>query len=207
MKGVADCSSLAFNRRFLNRARADELFNRLIVEHPWPANDYEVFGRRFTLPRLQTWHADDGVVYSYSDNLLRTQPWTPELLALRRRVERATGHQFNAVLVNFYRNGQDYVGWHSDDEVELGAEPVIASLSLGATRRFAYRRKGGTGTQCDMSLEAGSLLLMRPDFQCQWEHSVPATDDDVSGRINLTFRWVYPASFRTDDSLSPGTNN
>ena len=162
-----------------------------VYTHPWPANHYEVFGRRFTLPRLQTWHADDGIVYRYSDNLLTTSPWTPMLLALRDRVERCSGYHFNAVLVNHYRNGSDYVGWHSDDERELGSAPVIASLSLGATRAFAFRDKSHPGKSGEVLLNGGSLALMAPEFQRDWQHSVPVACGDEA-RVNLTFRYVYP---------------
>ena len=183
----------------LNVTESEYYYQRLLYEQAWPQNDYEVFGRRFSLPRQQTWHADSGIVYSYSDNLLQTLPWTPLLLSLREKIEAAAGLAFNAVLVNLYRNGEDYVGWHSDDERELGSNPVIASLSLGATRHFAYREISGIDTclkqarQGSMALPPGSLLLMRPPFQQKWQHSVPP-GDETQPRINLTFRYVYPPS-------------
>lgn len=192
MKPVVDCPALAIFPSFLKPARADDVFEQLLIDQPWPANHYEVFGRRFNLPRLQTWHADEGVVYSYSNNLLQNRPWSPLLLAIRKSVEQATGYHFNAVLVNYYRDGSDYVGWHSDDEVELGGEPLIASLSLGAARRFAYRRKHVQAEGSSEKLNPGSLLVMRPEFQSGWEHSVPPDPGEPGGRINLTFRYVYP---------------
>ena len=189
-----DCPLLLVREGFLNADQAQGCYRQLLAEQPWPDNSYEVFGRRFTLPRRQTWHADEGIVYSYSNNLLQTLPWTPALLSLRQLVEAATGAVFNAVLVNLYRNGEDSVGWHSDDETELGEEPVIASLSLGAARYFDYQETAGAGAgepkQGSVLLAAGSLLLMLPPFQQRWQHSVPPCDEP-EGRINLTFRYVY----------------
>ncbi|MCB1954831.1 MAG: alpha-ketoglutarate-dependent dioxygenase AlkB [Rhodocyclaceae bacterium] len=194
---VPGCSCLQLFSQWLPDDMAWDYFNRLRNAHPWPDNRYEMGGRRFTLPRLQTWHADAGVVYSYSNNLLQTRPWTPLLTALRRAVELQLQQDFNAVLVNYYRHGDDHVGWHSDDEIELGPQPVVASLTLGARRAFSYRRKrdvvrsdptteAATGS---VDLHNGDLLLMQPEFQHHWQHAVlPAQGCD--GRINLTFRAV-----------------
>lgn len=187
-----DCPWLELIDGFVDPTTGEEWFQRLVQEERWPANTYEVFGRRFTLPRLQTWHADQGVVYSYSDNLLETRPWTPLLFSIRARVEQACHALFNAVLVNYYRDGEDYVGWHSDDEKELGSEPLIASLSLGTRREFAFRRKSLPEEQGSVVLDHGSLLIMKPAFQRDWEHAVHCADEDVGGRINMTFRYVYP---------------
>ena len=186
--------SLTLLSNFIDDAEAQTFLQQFVTSHRWPDSEYEVFGRRFRLPRLQTWHADPGIVYSYSNNLLATRPWTPLLLLLRHRVEMATGHRFNAVLVNYYRDGKDHVGWHSDDEAELGEAPWIASLTLGATREFAWRsRQDASSAYGKTRLTAGSLLLMAPEFQHLWEHSVPASEAN-HGRINLTFRRVLTPS-------------
>ncbi|TGD73675.1 alpha-ketoglutarate-dependent dioxygenase AlkB [Mangrovimicrobium sediminis] len=185
------CPALSLLRGFLDDATSDSLYRRLRQEQAWPDNHYEVFGRRFTLPRLQTWHADAGIVYSYSDNLLVTRPWSALLSDLRQRVQGRLGAAFNAVLVNYYRDGDDYVGWHSDDERELGAQPLIASLSLGAPREFQFRRKGEGAAAGSVLLESGSLLVMEPAFQHDWQHCVPRVAAG-EGRINLTFRLVLP---------------
>ncbi|MYM64833.1 alpha-ketoglutarate-dependent dioxygenase AlkB [Pseudomaricurvus sp. HS19] len=185
------CASLWLAPDFLEEQLQRGYCNSFVTSHPWPANHYEVFGRRFTLPRLQTWHADAGIVYRYSDNLLTTTPWTPLLLTLRQQVEQACGHPFNAVLVNHYRNGGDHVGWHSDDERELGESPVIASLSLGVAREFAFRRKDSHHRSGQVLLTGGSLVLMEPAFQHHWQHSVPVSAVS-DARVNLTFRYVYP---------------
>lgn len=193
---VEGCESLWLNSHFLTQPEADDYFRELMSSHIWPTSDYEVFGRRFTLPRQQTWHADEGIVYSYHNNLLPTRPWSPILAKLRKTVEVATGHSFNAVLANRYRTGEDYVGWHSDDEAEMGLEPVIASVSLGNKREFSFRpRRTQTSTNTlgatSVELSHGSLLLMAADFQQDWQHAV--LQSSISGeRINLTFRYVYP---------------
>ena len=182
---------------FYSRDESDWIYRCLLQQQKWPLNFYEVAGRRFELPRLQTWHADDGIVYSYSNNLLRTLPWTDLLLSIRRRVEDFVGHEFNAVLVNYYRNGDDYVGWHSDDEMEMGREPVIASLSLGQARPFQVRPAGSKLSDAvpdteSVLLESGDLLLMEAGFQQLWDHRVPPQTETLEGRINLTFRHVLP---------------
>ena len=183
---------LTIQQAFLTAAESDDYLQFFLLQHLWPAQHYEVYGRRFTLPRQQTWHADPGIVYSWSDNLLQSRPWTPALQSLREKVQQATGQLFNAVLVNLYRSGQHYVGWHSDDDKEMGKNAVIASLSLGATRAFSIRPVGAAdGSPCqNILLNSGCLLLMQAGFQQQYEHAVLA-DNSSDARINLTFRYVY----------------
>ena len=199
---VEACPPLLIYDDFLDAAVADRCFSTLLTEHRWPDNSYAVFGRRFTLPRQQTWHADPGIVYSYSNNLLQARAWTDLLLYLRGRVEAATGLPFNAVLVNLYRSGDDYVGWHSDDEIEMGGRPSIASLSLGAVREFSFRTKRRAESapvrSGSIPLAPGSLLLMAPEFQHRWEHAVlPCA---AAARINLTFRHVLEPAGARDES-------
>ncbi|ANQ85946.1 alpha-ketoglutarate-dependent dioxygenase AlkB family protein [Azoarcus olearius] len=170
---------------------AQALFDTLCAEIPWNDGDYTAAGRRFRLPRLQCWFSDPGATYRYADNLMNSHPWTPTLAALRARVEAVSGVRFNAVLANLYRDGEDAVGWHADDEDDLGPAPHIASLSLGATRRFHWRPKPGVVGEADaLPLPAGTLLLMRAPFQQQWEHAVPAEPAVRGARLNLTFRNV-----------------
>lgn len=177
--------------QFYSAAEAAELYQQLCAQQNWPDNHYTVAGRVFTLPRKQTWHADEGIVYSYSNNLLVTRPWSELLTSIRQQVEAAVNFQFNSVLVNWYRNGEDYVGWHADDEAELGPSPLIASLSLGAARTFSYKHKklNVTGS---VLLTSGSLLVMQPSFQHEWLHAVLAEPHVREGRINMTFRRVLP---------------
>lgn len=184
-------SALSLIAGFYPAAQCRQIYQRLVTEQNWPDNHYLVAGRQFTLPRLQTWHADPGIVYSYSNNLLETRPWSPLLTELRQQLEGYLQAGFNAVLVNYYRDGDDYVGWHADDEPELGPQPLIASLSFGASRQFAYRQKK-SARHGSLLLSDGSLLVMQPEFQHHWLHSVPGSAEPVGGRINLTFRKVLP---------------
>lgn len=163
----------------------DNLINLIDWQH-----EYHAFGRRFDVPRLQAWYADPGAHYRYADNMLQHRDWIQPLLVIKQDVEAKTGHDFNSVLVTYYRHGGDHVTLHADDEAELGDAPVIASLSLGATREFHYRRKQG-GEMRRMTLHDGELLLMHPEFQRDWVHGVPAEPDVTTPRINLTFRKVY----------------
>jgi alkylated DNA repair dioxygenase AlkB len=188
----SSCPELELIDGFYDAAESARLY-QLLHGQDWPDNRYHVAGRQFILPRLQTWHADPGIRYSYSNNLLETRPWTPLLLAIRARVEAHLQFSFNSVLVNLYRNGEDYVGWHCDNEPELGGQPFIASLTLGATRPLQFRHKQ-TGEIGQVFLPSGSLLVMQPDFQHDWLHRVPPEPNLMAGRINLTFRKVVPVA-------------
>ena len=181
--------SLQIIERFYAKAECEEIYQRFMLDHDWPANVYTVGRRRFELPRLQTWHADSGIRYSYRYNLLETRAWTPLLTRIRQRVEAYLNVSFNSVLANLYRNGNDYVGWHADDDPELGERPFIASLTFGTARSFAFRHKK-LDHQGKVLLADGALLIMRPEFQRDWQHSLPAVPELGNGRINLTFRKV-----------------
>ena len=183
------CPDLEVIEAFYDAAESEGLYLRLLREQNWPDNRYVVAGRQFTLPRLQTWHADPGISYSYSNNLLETRTWTPLLSGIRAQVESYLKFSFNSVLVNLYRNGDDYVGWHSDNEPELGEQPFIASLTFGAERQFEFRHKKSSENG-RILLRSGALLIMHPDFQHHWLHSVPIDKSVTEGRINLTFRKV-----------------
>ena len=162
---------------------------RLQRDLEWRRQEITLFGRPVLQPRLMDWYADPGVTYRYSGLTLTPKPWPAVLSELRERLETHCGAPFNSVLCNAYRDGQDSMGWHADDEPELGPEPLIASLNLGATRRFRIRAKGG-GPSLGVDLEAGSLLLMTGRSQADYQHAVPKTRRPVGLRINLTFRRV-----------------
>jgi alkylated DNA repair dioxygenase AlkB len=183
------CPELEVIEAFYNAAESERLYRRLLHEQNWPDNRYVVAGRQFILPRLQTWHADPGIRYSYSNNLLETRSWTPLLSDIRTKVESFLNFSFNSVLVNFYRNGDDYVGWHSDNEPELGEQPFIASLTFGAERQFEFRHKKSSENG-RLLLRSGALLIMQTDFQHYWLHRVPIDQTVTERRINLTFRKV-----------------
>jgi alkylated DNA repair dioxygenase AlkB len=173
---------------------ADELFRRLRAEIDWRQEEILMFGQRHRVPRLVAWHGDTGAEYRYSGVLHRPEAWTPTLERIRSRVEELAGQPFNAVLLNLYRDGRDGMGWHADAEPELGRDPVIASVSLGATRRFCMRHRRQKQQVLNIDLEHGSLLLMQGPTQHHWVHALPKTTRAVGERINLTFRRVTPVA-------------
>lgn len=194
---MTPCPELELFEEFYDEPESERLYRRLLHEQNWPDNRYVVAGRQFILPRLQTWHADPGIRYSYSNNLLQTRPWTHLLFEIRTKVESFLKFSFNSVLVNLYRNGCDYVGWHADNETELGQQPFIASLTFGAERQFEFRHK--KSSQHDrVLLRSGTLLVMQPDFQHHWLHSLPIDNNVTEGRINLTFRRVIPETIENN---------
>ena len=172
---------------FFTPDEARTLFDDLRAEIRWERHRVQIRGREVDCPRLSGWEGDEA--YSYSGLTLRPAPWTPRVAAIRRRIEAAVGQRFNSVLANLYRDGTDRLGWHADDEPELGPAPVIASASFGAPRRFLLRPKRG-GAAVPIVLEPGSLLVMRGGTQRHWIHCVPPTRRPVGPRINLTFRRI-----------------
>jgi alkylated DNA repair dioxygenase AlkB len=162
---------------------------RLRRDLDWRSQKIILFGRPVLQPRLMDWYSDPGVTYRYSGLTLAPKPWPAVLSELRKRLETHCGASFNSVLCNAYRDGRDSMGWHADDEPELGPDPLIASLNLGATRRFRIRPRGG-GPSIGVDLEPGSLLLMSGRSQADFQHAVPKTRRPVGLRINLTFRRV-----------------
>ena len=189
------CTELELIEAFYDADESEHIYQRLLQEQNWPDNHYRFSGRQFVLPRLQTWHADQGIRYSYSNNLLETRSWTPLLSDIRAKVEALLNYSFNSVLVNCYRNGEDHVGWHADNEPELGEQPFIASLTLGAERLFTFRHKKTSETG-SILLRSGTLLIMQPDFQRHWLHSLPVDKNTTHERINLTFRKVVALNNR-----------
>lgn len=177
-------------RGLLGPDEADEAFTTLRSGLPWQQEHLRMFGRLVPVPRLEAWIADEGLDYRYSGIDHVARPWTPPLATLRDRVAQAAGSPFNSVLCNLYRTGDDGVDWHADDEVEFGRLPVIASLSLGATRRFDLRRVDDPDYRLSVELHHGDLLVMRGTTQELWRHRVPKTRAQVDERINLTFRQV-----------------
>jgi len=167
-------------------------FEQLMAQTPWSIHRIRLFGRWVDSPRLSCWIADPQAVYRYSGQTFAPHPWTQGLAALRDRLREELGVPFNSVLANLYRDGRDAMGWHSDDEPELGAEPVIASLSLGAARRFVLRRRDDHAVKQTLVLAPGSLLVMRGPCQREWQHALPRTAKPVGPRLNLTFRHIQP---------------
>jgi alkylated DNA repair dioxygenase AlkB len=167
------------------------LYRELVATAPWRDDVITLFGRTYPVPRRTAWFGDPGAVYAYSRIVHDPTPWTPTLATLREAVAAEAGGPFNSVLVNWYRDGQDSNGWHADDEPELGPEPLIASLSLGATRVMQFRHRE-TARRFDVTLHDGDLLVMWGDAQSAWVHAIAKSRRVQAGRINLTFRWVHP---------------
>jgi len=177
-------------RDFLRPSTADDLLKYLLEQVPWRQDTVRVFGKRHPLPRLQQWYGDPKTTYRWSGLAMRPLAWTLELNTAREAVQTATQHAFNSVLLNYYRTGNDTVSWHADDEPELGTAPVIASVSLGATRDFSVRRKSDPKTKHTFALPHGSLLVMSGETQSLWEHSLPRRKRINQPRVNMTFRLV-----------------
>lgn len=176
---------------FLSGPDADRLLQRLIAELPLRQEEIVIFGQRRLAPRLTCWLGDPGATYAYSGVHHDPLPPTPSVDALRRRVQDAVGAPFDSVLVNLYRDGDDAMGWHADDEPELGPEPLIASVSLGASRTFRMKHRTRTElSPVSLELESGSLLVMAGPTQRCWVHEVPRRRRVRSPRLNLTFRQV-----------------
>ena len=169
---------------------AEALRLALLREVEWEVHRIRIFGREFDSPRLSRWIGDPGARYRYSGTDFVPHPWPPALAALRGRLAADTGGRYNSVLLNRYRNGADAMGWHSDDEPELGPRPLIASLSLGAPRRFVFRNRQDRTLKCELVLGHGDLLLMAGDTQRLYHHALPRTARPVGERINLTFRQI-----------------
>jgi alkylated DNA repair dioxygenase AlkB len=168
------------------------ILQRLIAEVPWRSEEVVMWGRRMLQPRLTAWYGDAGARYTYSGLELHPLPWTPLLTDLKTQIEEAAGVTFNSVLLNYYRDHRDSVGFHSDDEPELGERPVIASLSLGEERTFVLKHKTSRlAPPVHLRLASGSLLMMRGDTQRCWRHGVPKENRPCGPRVNLTFRTIF----------------
>lgn len=192
-------ASLSFDPHWLSLAQADELFGLLHAGIAWEVHRIRLFGRLVDSPRLSSWIGDPGSGYVYSGARFEPRPWSPELAALRDRASLVAGERFNSVLANLYRDGRDAMGWHSDDERELGARPVIASISLGAARRFVLKHRRQPELKLALELPHGSLLLMSGETQANYRHGLPRTARPLGPRINLTFRRIQSV---TNDSMA-----
>lgn len=177
---------------WLPRAQADALLAELLAGIDWEVHRIRLFGREVDSPRLSSWIGDPEASYRYSGTRFEPRPWRPSLLALRDRLAEETGVAFNSALANRYRDGRDAMGWHSDDEPELGPAPLIASLSLGATRRFGLRHRRDRAARQVLELAHGDLLLMAGRTQALYQHALPRTAKAVGERVNLTFRRIEP---------------
>jgi alkylated DNA repair dioxygenase AlkB len=183
-------AEVTFYPEFFSADESSSLFQQLVDQIQWKQESARFGGKAVPLPRLTAWYGDEGKSYRYSGITVNPIPWTPLLLTIKERVEAASQVKFNSVLLNFYRGERDSVAWHSDDEAELGKNPVIASVSFGATRKFQFKHKTNTDHRLAVDLTPGSLLLMAGATQHFWKHQIPKTTKPVDPRINLTFRVI-----------------
>jgi alkylated DNA repair dioxygenase AlkB len=191
---LAGGGAIVLYEGWLEPAAAAELFVGLRDEIGWRQESIRIRGREHMQPRLVAWFGDPEASYTYSGLKLLPEPWPARLASLRTRVEREAGATFNSVLCNLYRHGSDSMGLHADDEPELGRNPIIASVSLGITRRFVMRHKKDAAERLDLDLPGGSLLVMAGTTQHFWRHGVPKQRAVAASRINLTFRCIFPRS-------------
>ena len=168
----------------------DHFLQQFIAEAPWKQSVQKMYDKEVVTPRFTAWYGDPGTDYSHPGRISNPTPWTPELLAIKAKVEPLAGVQFNSVLLNYYRDGNDSVAWHSDKESILGRHPVIASVSFGQVRSFDIRSKTDHHEKYSVRLEHGSFLLMKGGLQEHWEHRIAKSVKPMKARVNLTFRIV-----------------
>ena len=169
----------------------DQIAGQLVESTPWRQQEIQIYGKTCLQPRLSAWYASGGLRYCYSGIELSALPWTDLLLQIKARVESVAEAKFNSVLINYYRDQNDSMGMHSDDEAELGKQPMIASLSLGGQRRFVlrHRHRKDLGS-VNLELDSGSLLIMKGETQANWKHGIPKQSKFCPPRLNLTFRMI-----------------
>ncbi len=191
---ILDAEVYWLNSLELGRSH-NAVFHQLIAEVRWRQENVFVWGKVYQQPRLIAWYGDRGSDYTYSGLRLIPLAWTDLLLEIKRRVENVAATAFNSVLLNYYRDNRDSMGFHSDDEPELGDRPAIASLSLGEERTFVLKHKVGELTKIvRLRLPSGSLLLMKGETQRYWKHGIAKETRPCGPRVNLTFRRIYTAS-------------
>lgn len=179
--------------RAFDENESNDLFAQLRKSIPWQQDYFRIAGQAVAVPRLQAWFGDEGARYAYSGLSFDPTPWLPALLHIRARVEEIAGCSFNSVLTNLYRDENDSVGWHADDEPELGQQPVIASASFGASRRFQLQHLSKKKLKFEITLQHGDVLIMTGALQQFWRHQVPKEKVPTAARINLTYRQILAA--------------
>lgn len=167
------------------------LMEQIIENAHWRQDKFKIYGKEVSQPRQVAWYGDQGITYKYSNITMIAKGWPDYFVEIKKIVENFSHSKFNSVLVNHYRNGMDYMGWHSDDEKELGRNPIIASLSLGAIRQMQFRLKSNHSQKVEVDLADGDLLIMRGETQHFWQHALPKRKRIVTNRINLTFRHIF----------------
>ena len=183
-------AELEYYPEFIPKRLADHYLNILLEIPDWKHEKIKLFGKEIFQPRLTALFGESGRNYTYSGLEMHLMPFSGELLAIKAECERYSNNQFNVCLANLYRDGNDSMGWHADDEKELGKEPVIASVSFGAERIFHLKHKQDPTAKHKIRLQHGSLLIMKGTTQQFWKHQLPKTKKTVGPRINLTYRKI-----------------
>lgn len=174
---------------FFSKIESDAFLSALCNGIEWKQEGMKMYGKDLKFPRLTAWYGDNNKPYSFSGITLNPNKWTKEILDVKERIEPISNVIFNSVLLNLYRNGMDSISWHQDNEKELGTNPVIASVSFGVARVFQLRHKN-TNEKIDITLQHGSLLIMKGEMQHFWQHQLPKTKMEIGTRVNLTFRVI-----------------
>jgi len=181
---------LEYRPGLFSETASDCLLQQFITDVPWKQTVQKMYDKEVLTPRLSAWFGDVGTDYSTTGKVANPNPWTPELLMIKEKVEPIAGVKFNSVLLNYYRDGNDSVAWHSDRESVLGKNPIIASVSFGQVRSFDIRSKANHSEKYSIRLEHGSFLLMKGGLQENWEHRIAKSNKPMKPRVNLTFRVV-----------------
>ena len=183
-------AELLYHPAFYDKTESDRIFKTLLETIVWKQDKIMMYGKELPLPRLSAWYGDNSKPYTYSGIKLNPLPWTDELLQIKEKIETEAKVKFSSVLLNRYRDGQDYVGWHTDAEKELGINPIIGSVNFGATRKFQLRRTDDHKEKFELELKHGTFLVMCGATQHFWQHQVPKTALKIGERLNLTFRVI-----------------
>ena len=175
---------------FFTKGESDTYLQTLLSEIEWKQEPIKIFGKTVMQPRLTAWYGDDDKTYTYSGITMQPHFWSPALKTIKEKIETVSPVKYTSALLNLYRNGLDSMGWHRDNEKELGENPVIASVSFGGTRTFRLRNYRNKNIVKSIELTHGSLLLMQGETQHYWEHQIPKTSAPVKERVNITFRVI-----------------
>lgn len=174
---------------FFSKSESDGFLKKMIEDIEWKQESMNMYGKEVQFPRLTAWYGDNDKPYSFSGITLQPKKWNEDLLQIKSKIQPIAEVVFNSVLLNLYRSGRDSISWHTDEEKELGPNPVIASVNFGATRKFQLKHMN-TKEKLEIELSHGSLLIMQGELQHFWQHQVPKTSLELKERVNLTFRVI-----------------
>ena len=183
-------AEIKFYPNFFDKTESDLIFENLFREIKWRSDKIKLYGKEIDLPRKTAWYGESDKIYKYSGIQMLPESWTPTLLKVKLAIEKVANINFNSVMMNLYRDGNDGISWHTDAEPELGKNPIIGSVSFGQTRRFMLRHRNNKELKCEIELTHGSFLLMSGATQHFWQHQIPKTSKKLAPRINLTFRVI-----------------